>query len=91
MALQKKYAHQGLQVVGISVDSNPRNWTKALEKHAPTGLQLLATNKGLVFDNYAIQAIPLTVLIDQDGKILGTGLQGEALAEKVSNLMQEKR
>lgn len=91
MALQKKYAHQGLQVVGISVDSNPRNWTKALEKHAPTGLQLLATNRGLVLDNYAIHAIPLTVLIDQDGKILGTGLQGEALAEKVSNLMQEKR
>jgi peroxiredoxin len=91
MALQKKYASQGLQVVGISVDSNHNSWVKALEKHTPIGLQLLSTNKGLVYDNYAIQAVPQTILIDQDGRIIGTGLQGEALAERVATALQEAR
>jgi peroxiredoxin len=91
MALQKKYGKRGLQVVGISVDSSPKPWIRALKKHTPIGLQLLSTNKGLVFDNYAIHTIPQTILIDQDGKIISTGLQGEVLAEKVATLLQETR
>jgi hypothetical protein len=39
---------------------------------------------------YGVQAIPFTVLIGPDGKIIGTDLRGEALGEAVGKALAKK-
>ena len=35
---------------------------------------------------YGVKGIPFTVLIDQEGKIIGTNLRGEELGKKLAEL-----
>jgi hypothetical protein len=36
---------------------------------------------------YGIQSIPQTFLLDKDGKIIATNLRGEALAQKLKEIL----
>ena len=38
--LQEKYKNQGLQIMGVSVDSDREKWQGALDKHQPAGIQI---------------------------------------------------
>jgi len=39
---------------------------------------------------YGIELIPFTILLDQDGKIIGAGLRGEALGAAVEKALAKK-
>ncbi len=89
--LHEQYASQGLVIVGISIDSNPRQWQKALSKHTPAGVQLLAADTSPLIESYAVYRIPQTFLIDQNGKIQAHNLQGNDLTKKVTDLLLKSR
>jgi hypothetical protein len=38
---------------------------------------------------YGFQGIPYTVLVDKEGKIIATGLRGETLEQKLSELLDK--
>ena len=81
--LQEKYKNQGLQVVGVSVDSDREKWQGALNKHQPAGIQIseLKGWESVSRVDYGVQAIPFTVLIDASGKILARNPHGPLLEE----------
>ncbi|GAB4037795.1 hypothetical protein GCM10028809_54050 [Spirosoma gilvum] len=51
-ALHEQFAGQGVEFVGISIDSNPAKWQKTLARYQSAGIQLLATERSLLVDNY---------------------------------------
>ncbi len=66
--LHEKYKRAGLVLLGINVDDDPAN---AASVAAKLGIQfpvLLDTDKK-VSDQYDLQAMPSTYLIDRDGKV----------------------
>lgn len=68
--LYKQYKAKGLEVLGVSLDRSEPAWRKALaEEKAPWTMVL--DNKGTVAKDYAVKTIPLLVLIDKDGKVIG--------------------
>lgn len=84
------YKDKGLQVVGISVDQNPEAWKSAVKRLDMTWPQ---TNHNNGTDRtaaaiYSVQYIPYTVLFDAQGNIIATELRGEALEEKIEELLK---
>lgn len=89
-AAYEKFHEKGFDVVGISLDSDKAAWTGAVKK---LGLPWhhISDLKGWESDAaalYGINAIPATLLVGPDGKIISNNLRGEALAEKLSELLK---
>lgn len=86
------YAARGLQMIGISFDTERYAWLNAIRR-----LKLpwhhLSDLKGwdsLGSEVYGVRAIPETVLITPDEKILATGLQGKELKAKLEKIFMDE-
>ena len=67
--LHRKYADQGLVVIGLSQDSNP-DAVKAYLKEHGVGYRILLDLNGKAANDYQVDAIPTFILIDAGGKVL---------------------
>lgn len=90
-ALYEKYGVKGLTVIGISLDTQSKQWQRSLSKYLPVGIQLLAKDKNTVIERYAITSIPQVFLIDNQGKIIGHNLSKEDLEKKVLEYLAKTR
>lgn len=81
--LHDKYKNKGVGVIGISLDSNVDEWEKAIKKLNIQWLQLSDLkewdNAGVKLFN--IHNIPYTVIIDNQGNIIGRDLRGKQLSD----------
>ena len=89
-AAYEKFAAKGFGIVGVSLDRDEESWKKGVEDLGMTWPQISDLKywdcEGAAL--YGVRAIPATVLIGQDGKILARNLRGEALAEKIEELLK---
>ena len=84
-AAYETFAPRGLEIISISTDRDPAAWQKALDEE-----QLPWPNfrdDSGIADAYSVQAIPAIFLLDADGTILATKLRGEALQQKLAELL----
>ena len=79
----KEYKNKGFEIYGVSLDKFKEQWTKAIEKDGLPWLHVLDA-KSLASNEYKVSAIPMTYLIDKEGKILAKNLRGEALRTRIS-------
>ncbi|SFW66444.1 Thiol-disulfide isomerase or thioredoxin [Sinomicrobium oceani] len=82
------YKDKGFEVVGISLDTDAIKWVKAIkEDHLPwPQLSDLKGYQNEIAVYYDIYAIPYSLLVSPEGKIIAKGLRGEALNKKLSEL-----
>ncbi|MFD2552214.1 redoxin domain-containing protein [Bizionia sediminis] len=91
----EKYHEKGLEIIGVSLDGNPRQkdakaeWLAAIEKDNLTWYQVSNLNyfNDPVAKLYNIQAIPATFILDSEGKIVAKNLRGDALEAKIAELL----
>lgn len=91
----EKYHDKGLEIIGVSLDGNPRQkdakqeWLNAIEKDGLTWHQVSNLNyfKGPVAKKYNIRSIPATFILDSEGKIIAKNLRGQALENKIAELL----
>lgn len=83
-----KYHDQGFEIIGVSLDKTKQAWLKAIEQDqlAWRHVSDLKFWQSEVVPMYQIQGIPLTVLLDKEGKIIGKNLRGPALEEKLASI-----
>ena len=88
--LHETYADRGLQIIGISLDSKREAWLSAIRQYDLPWIHLsdLKQWKSAVSEAYGVLAIPETVLIDPDGKIVLTGLRENALEKKIKAIFE---
>ena len=84
--IQKKYGGKGLKVITISIDKDKQAWLKAIEKHQMQNLVNLHDEKGDAAKAYHVSYVPLTILIDPKGEIIGSNLHGEELEIKLGEI-----
>lgn len=83
-----KYKDQGFDVFSVSLD-NPNGmekWKAAVARDGliwPNHVSDLKGWKSIVTQTYNVGSIPFTVLIDREGKIIGTNLRGQKLEEQL--------
>lgn len=89
VALYEKFKGEGFEILGVSIDENNDAWKKAIEKDGLSWKQVV-DNKGWnakSTDDYIIDAIPASFLIDQEGVIRGVNLEGRELDATIKKLL----
>ena len=81
----EKYHSQGFEIIGISLDQDKDKLTGFIDKKGMKWTQFF-DGKGWgnkLAGKYGVQSIPMTYLLDGEGKIIAKNLRGEALEEAV--------
>jgi len=85
-----KYKEQGFTVFSVSLDDNQQKWLQAIEKDGLAWEWHVSDLQGWRSAGaalYAVTSIPATFLIGKDGKIVAKNLRGEALEQKVKEIV----
>lgn len=90
VAAWEKYKDQNFAILGVSLDRKKEPWLAAIEKDglAWTHVSDLKDWKSEAAVLYAIRWIPMSFLLDPDGVILAVGLEGEALMQKLEEVLK---
>ena len=90
-AAYDKYHPKGFDIVGFSLDSDKQAWLGAIRRLGLTWHHMsdLQGWKSSAAAAYGINSIPATLLIAPDGKVVASGLRGEALQEKLKEIYGE--
>lgn len=83
--LYAQYADKGFQIVSISIDKKEADWTKALKEEQLQWPNFLDTEG--ISELYKVKFVPTMYLIDEQGVMVGENLRGEALANKLAELL----
>lgn len=84
-----KYHNKGFTVFGVSFDNRKDDWVRAIQADGLVWTQvsdLKGWGNGAV-KLYGVQSIPQNVLIGPDGKIVARNIRGEALQNKLKELL----
>jgi hypothetical protein len=71
------------------LDEDINAWKSAIQKDGliwPNHVSDLKGWKTPLINTYGFDAIPFTVLINKEGKVIGTNLRGEQLEQKLAQL-----
>ncbi|HVX25390.1 MAG TPA: TlpA disulfide reductase family protein [Parafilimonas sp.] len=90
VAAYNKFKEKNFTVLGVSLDAEKNNWLQAIHADGLTWTQVsdLKQFQNAVAELYHIKEIPQNILIDPSGKIVAKNLRGDALEQKLSELLQ---
>ena len=94
-AIYEKYHDKGLEIIGVSLDGNPKQkgakdaWLDAIEKDNLTWYHVsnLQYFNDPIAKQFNISSIPATFIIDEEGLIVAKNLRGQALEDKIEELL----
>lgn len=88
-----EFHKKGFDVFGVSLDQKKEAWVKAIadDKLAWTHVSDLQYWNNAAAKLYAVNSIPANFLLDETGKIVGKNLRGEALYNKVNEVLVVKK
>ena len=88
--LYNKYKDKGFEVFGVSLDNKKNAWLKAIKQDRIKYTQV-NDNAGWyskVAEQWGVDAIPASFLLDQSGKIVAFDAEGKELDKLVGDLLQ---
>ena len=88
----EKYGRKGFEIYAVSFDSQRDRWIDTVEQQGMKWIQVsdLSGFQTPAAEAYAVQSIPANFLIRcSDGQIVATQLRGEALGEKLAELLAD--
>lgn len=85
-----KYKDKGFEILGVSLDNTKQAWVNAIAQDQLTWNHVsdLKGWQSAVAPLYKVNSIPMTFLIDKEGKIIGKNLRGPALEQKLEELFK---
>lgn len=88
--MYNKYKDKGFEIFGVSLDQSREKWLKAVADDKLTWPQVsdLKGWESSAAQLYQVDAIPQTILLDREGRIIAKGLRGEELEEKIASLVK---
>ncbi|MBV9961819.1 MAG: AhpC/TSA family protein [Parafilimonas sp.] len=90
VATYNKFKDKNFSILGVSLDQDKQNWIDAIKKDGLSWNQMsdLKYWESAAVSAYQIQGIPFNVLLDPSGKIIAVGLRGEALQQKLTEVLK---
>lgn len=87
--LYRQYKSRGFEIYGVSLDDNKERWKQAIRADKLTWYHVSELKKWEtdIIKDYHVSAIPFTVLIDRNGRIIEKGLSVEALEKKLGEIL----
>lgn len=89
----KEFNKKGFDVFGVSLDQKKEDWVKAIDSDNLTWTHVsdLQYWNNAAAKLYAVNSIPANFLLDENGVIIGRNLRGEALYNKVKEVLGSKK
>ena len=90
--IYKEFKSKGLEVLGVSLDTEKERWLKAVNEDELSWIQVCDFDgfKGDVVKDFNLKFIPQFYILDRHGKIVAKGLRGEALYNKVKEIFENE-
>lgn len=88
--LLEKYSSLGFEVFGVNLDESRFSWARASKRDGVSWPQIsdsLGWNSPLA-KAYNVSALPMSFLLDPEGRIIARNLRGEQLAAKLEALLR---
>lgn len=84
-----RFKDKGFDVYGVSLDRTKEDWLQAIEEDGLvwTHVSDLAYFNSIAARDYNINAIPFSILLDKEGKIIAKNLRGYGLEEKLEEVL----
>lgn len=84
----RKYSENGFAILGVNMDSNRTVWSRTSQQDGVTWPQIsdLKALSSPMAKAYNVSALPMSFLIDGEGRIIAKNLRGEALNRKLEEL-----
>lgn len=88
-SVQEKYVTQGLVVVGINLDQQPKE-AEAFLKQVPANFTLLQDSKAFLPEAYGLIGMPSSYLLDREGRLRAThtGFHASRVKEYEASIQQ---
>ena len=84
-----KFKNKNFNILGVSLDDDKAAWLKAIQDDHLTWSHMSdLQSPSQAATTYQFNAIPFNVLIDPQGKIIASGLRGEALEQKLNEVLK---
>ncbi len=89
VALYKELHAKGLNIIGVSLDKDAAKWKEAIAKDGLTWTQVsnLKFWEEPIAQQYNVEAIPATFILDASGKVVAQDLRGAELKAKILELL----
>ncbi|MDX2285768.1 MAG: redoxin domain-containing protein [Bacteroidia bacterium] len=83
-----KFKDKGFDVLGVSLDRDREAWLKAIKDDGLTWTHIsdLKYWQSAAAQTYGINAIPYSILVDQQGVVIAENLRGPALDRKLTEI-----
>ena len=88
--MYNKFKDKGFTIYSVSLDKTKTDWERAIRNdNLPwTHVSDLKFWQSAAAQQYGVQAIPATFLLDKEGKIIAKNLRGEALEQKLEEILK---
>ncbi len=92
VAMYNELHSKGLNIIGVSLDKDAAKWKEAIAKDGLTWNHVsnLKFWDEPIAQQYNVQSIPATFILDAKGNIVAKDLRGEALKAKIKELLGVK-
>jgi thiol-disulfide isomerase/thioredoxin len=91
IAAYNKYKNKGFTIFSVSLDENKNEWQKGIKTFGmpwPDQVNEQLGWKSQLPQLYQFDGIPYTVLLNPEGKIIGTNLRGQKLQDKLAQIFK---
>jgi thiol-disulfide isomerase/thioredoxin len=88
--MYEKYKNKGFTIYSVSLDKDSEAWKRAIKSDGlvwPNHVSDLLQWDTPLIQTYGFNSIPYTVLVNKEGKIIGTNLRGESLEQKLKEVL----
>ena len=88
--MYNKFKDKGFAIYSVSLDKAKESWTRAIRNDNLTWTHVsdLKFWQSEAAQKYGVQAIPQTFLLDKEGKIIAKNLRGDALEQKLEEVLK---
>jgi peroxiredoxin len=85
------YKDKGFEIFGVSLDQEKAAWINAIAKDQLTWPHVsdLQYWNSVAAQAYQVSSIPMTFLLDPQGKVIAKGLRGDSLNQYLANLFSK--
>lgn len=84
------YKDKGLGILGVSLDTDKEAWTAAIKQTGATWTHISELNRNSkIAQQFGVNAIPFTLVVDREGNVLASGLTGNDLEDFVRDNLKK--
>lgn len=88
----KEFSHKGVAFLSVSIDKDEAAWRKAMKEENMPWPQVNAPKAGKeVMKQYQFSGIPYILVLDKEGRIVGKNLRGQALTDKLNEMVNGRK